>query len=125
MTKQALERDEVLYRANTENPPFLDTGEASYGLFTDPRGCSVERKFGRSENEACESLLENLRSNSKRTVHSIHSVTSGECLDLDTFPHQIGKRNCHAEIHESQQVKEISLKKAVLLARIAKVIIKY
>jgi len=109
--------DEVLYRAVLKTIPngFIN-GRPTAALFMDPKGVSVDRDGARSENVIIDSFKYRFRKNS--IFIAAVKISAGECRLIRTYPKAIGNTNnkYHAEIHDSIDIVEISLTKAVLLA---------
>ena len=123
MDLNKIEDYEMLYRVVRNSYPdaFID-GKPTAALFMDEKGASVERDGGRSEDEIismCRSRFAR-RADYKTAV----KITAGECREADTYPNPVGnhKNAYHAEIHNSEQVVEISLFKAIQLAARCRVV---
>ena len=114
MDLNKIEDYEFLYRVVRNSYPDA--------LFMDSDGASVERDGGRSEEvivAACRSRF-GRRDDYKTAV----KLTAGECRSVSTYPNPVRnhKNEYHAEIHDSAQVVEIGLLKAMQLAAICRVV---
>ena len=110
--------EELLYRVIKKSDPdgFID-GKPTAALFIDPKGVSVDRDGGRSE----EIIIETFKDRFEKWggYGKAVKIEAGKCRKIGTYPNPVGNKHnkYHAEIHESSSVKEISLLKAMQLAR--------
>lgn len=123
MDLERISDEEYLYRVVRRSYPdsFID-GQATAALFMDDSGVSVDRDGGRSEKEIIDTFKRRFRKGEYAT--SVKLLT-GECRKIGTYPLPIGfKHNIyHAEIHGSATEKQVSLLKALELAKICKEVI--
>lgn len=123
MDLNKIEDYEFLYRVvRNSYPDAFVNGKPTAALFMDSDGASVERDGGRSEEvivAACRSRF-GRRDDYKTAV----KLTAGECRSVSTHPNPVRnhKNEYHAEIHDSAQVVEIGLLKAMQLAAICRVV---
>lgn len=123
MDLNKIEDCEILYRVVRNSYPdgFIE-GKPTAALFMDDKGASVDRDGGRSEELIVESLQKRFerREDYKTSV----KITAGECKSINTYPNPIHnhKNIYHAEIHDSTQVVEIGLLKAMQLAAMCRVV---
>lgn len=115
--------EEVLYRVvKKSDPDGFVNGNPTAALFIDAGGASVDRDGGREEEDIIKSFRFRFRRN--EDYHRAVKIHAGECRSIGTFPNPVGnkKNKYHAEIHESETEKEISLLKALQLAQRCKVL---
>lgn len=109
---------EVLYRAvKKSNPDSFINNKPTPALFLDENGVSVVRDAKRSESSIIKEIKEEyIRDDYERSV----KISARICREVGTCPKAIHniKKKTHAEIHESENIVEISLPKAVLLSRL-------
>ena len=123
MDLNKIEDYEFLYRVvRNSYPDAFVNRKPTAALFMDSDGASVERDGGRSEEvivAACRSRF-GRRDDYKTAV----KLTAGECRSVSTYPNPVRnhKNEYHAEIHDSAQVVEIGLLKAMQLAAICRVV---
>lgn len=123
MDLNKIEDHEILYRVVRNSYPdaFIE-GRPTAALFMDAQGASVERDGGRSEDV----IISLCRSRFARRADykTVVKITAGECRTANTYPNPVGnhRNEYHAEIHDSEQVVEISLFKAIQLAAICRVV---
>ena len=123
MDLNKIEDYEFLYRVvRNSYPDAFVNGKPTAALFMDSDGASVERDGGRSEEvivAACRSRF-GRRDDYKTAV----KLTAGECRSVSTYPNPVRnhKNEYDAEIHDSAQVVEIGLLKAMQLAAICRVV---
>jgi len=126
MDLNKIENYEILYRVvRNSYPDAFVNGKPTAALFMDSCGVSVERDGGRSEEvivAVCRSRF-GRREDYKTAV----KLTAGECRNVNTYPNPVGnhKNEYHAEIHDSEQVVEIGLLKAMQLAAMCREVEKY
>lgn len=123
MDLKIIDDTEILYRVvRKSNPGAFVNGKPTPALFMDAGGASVERDGGRSE----EAIVELCRSRfgKRDDYESAVKITAGKCREVNTYPNPVGnhKNQYHAEIHDSEQVVEISLFKAMQLAAICQIV---
>ena len=115
--------EEMLYRVVRKSDPdsFID-GKPTAALFIDAGGASVDRDGGRKETD----IIAKFQSRFKKNEDYCNAVKiqASECRNIGTYPNPIGnkKNKYHAEIHESESEKEVSLLKALQLAQACKVV---
>lgn len=112
-----IDDSELLYRmVKKSDPDGFINGEPTPALFIDPKGLSVDRDGERDESDIIESFRNRFDKNGGygRAV----KITAAKCRDIGTYPNPINnkKNKYHAEIHESEEIVEISLIKAMKLA---------
>ena len=117
MRSDKIEDNETLYRVVRKSNPdgFID-GKPTAALFIDFKGASVDRDGEREETEIIETFKERFerRDDYGNTV----KISAGKCRIVGTYPvpKETKGNKYHAEIHESKEVVEISLLKAMRLA---------
>lgn len=109
--------DERLYRAIRKSKPngFID-GKPTAALFIDPNGTSVDRDGGRNEDVIVTSFKE--RFSKREDYGGSVKITARKCRMAGAcpLPRPSKSNEYHAEIHESEDIIEISFVKAVQLA---------
>lgn len=126
MDLNKIENYEILYRVvRNSYPDAFVNGKPTAALFMDSRGTSVERDGGRSE-EVIVAVCRN-RFGRREDYKTAVKLTAGECRSANTYPNPVGnhKNEYHAEIHDSEQVVEIGLLKAMQLAAMCREVEKY
>lgn len=123
MDLNKIEDYEFLYRVvRNSYPDAFVNGKPTAALFMDSNGVSVERDGGKSE----EVIVAACRRRFGRwdDYKAAVKLTAGECRNVSTYPNPVGnhKNEYHAEIHDSAQVVEIGLLKAMQLAAICRVV---
>lgn len=123
MDLNKIENYEILYRVVRKSyPDAFVNGKPTAALFMDAEGASVERDGDRSESE----IIACCRKRFGRRDDYLTSVkiTAGECRAVNTYPNPVHnhKNKYHAEIHDSEQLIEIGLLKAMQLAAICQVV---
>ena len=113
MNKDAIEDNEMLYRAVRKSyPDGFKNGKATPALFLDPDGASVDR-----DGERDESVIIDILKNRFKNYNTAVKIQAGTCREIGTYPiPKPTKNKYHAEIHESETEVEISLLKATQLA---------
>ena len=117
MNKDVVENHETLYRVVKKSYPdaFIE-GQASPALFMDKRGLSVDRDGNRDEDYIIDKFKHRFKSDYGGAV----SITAFDCRQAGThpIPNPTNSNKYHAEIHESDNIVEISLLKAFKLAQL-------
>ena len=118
MRADIIDDDEILYRVVKKSDPdgFID-GKPTAALFIDARGTSVDRDGGREEKKIIESFVKRFK-NSNGISNAV-KITAKKSREIGTYPNPIHNKGniYHAEIHESKDVIQISLVKAIQLAK--------
>lgn len=119
MDLNKIEDSEILYRVvRNSDPNGFVNGKPTAALFMDEGGASVDRDGGRNEKD----IVDNFRTRFKKRddYKTAVKIEAGTCRKVGTYPNPIGnKKNVyHAEIHESENQRVISLLKAMQLANL-------
>ena len=122
MEKDKIEDTEILYRAVRESNPgaFVD-GKPTAALFMDPGGASVDRDGNREEKEIIESFKYRFKKNND--YKTAVKISAGECRTVGTYPTPVGSKIFNAEIWDTEEVKLVSLLKAIQLAKLCSEVI--
>ncbi len=120
MDPKNIQDGEMLYRAIKQSypEPFV-LGKPSPALFIDKNGLSVSRDGGRAEDEVIQALSRKFVNKEGKSDYSgCLKISAKDCREVPTYPmpKPTQKDPYHAEIHDSEFVIEISLKKAILLS---------
>ncbi|MBQ1843027.1 MAG: hypothetical protein II133_00325 [Lachnospiraceae bacterium] len=120
--KEKISDDETLYRAVlADRPDSYVGGKISPAVFIDPAGASFDRDGERDEEKIYKTFQYRFRN---KDLSCLVALTAKQCRDDGTYPvPKPTKNEYHAEVHDSEEVVEISLMKAILLARDARVVI--
>ncbi|MGN0384447.1 MAG: hypothetical protein ACI4EX_01020 [Lachnospiraceae bacterium] len=121
-----IEDYEILYRVvRNSYPDAFVNGKPTAALFMDPGGVSVERDGGRPEEMIITVCRK--RFGRREDYKTAVKITAAECRKVNTYPNPVGnhKNKFHAEIHDSEQVVEIGLLKAMQLAAMCREVEKY
>lgn len=123
MDLNKIENYELLYRVVRKTyPEAFINGKPTAALFMDPGGASVERDGGRSDDEII--AISKFRFGRRDDYENVVKITAGECREVNTYPNPVNNRKnkFHAEIHDSEDVVEIELLKAMQLASLCRVV---
>ena len=117
MDKDRIDDNEILYRVVKKSfPDHFINGAPTAALFMDEGGASVDRDGGRTE----EAIVNKFKKRFKRQDDYLTSVkiSAQDCRNIETYPNPCNntKNIFHAEIHDTPDVKLISLYKAIQLA---------
>lgn len=127
MNDSYIEDKEVLYRAILKiMPEAIEDGKPKASIFMDSRGASVDREGGRTRENVIETLRNRFNRNGKEDKYrGVVTITAKQCRDAQTLPVPCKTKNneFHAEIHESESEKMISLVKAMKLSQQCKLYI--
>lgn len=123
MDLNKIENEEILYRVvRNSYPNAFVNGKPTAALFMDARGVSVERDGDRPEEKIV--MVFKSRFGNHDDYKTSVKISAGECRQNNTYPNPIGnhKNKYHAEIHDSENVVEIGLLKALILAEKCRVV---
>lgn len=114
---------EMLYRVVRKSfPDGFINGAPTAALFIDAAGASVERDGGRCEQDIICQFIK--RFGRRDDYATAVKLSAADCRSVDTYPNPIGnhKNKFHAEIWDSDKTREISLLKAIKLAKLCQVV---
>lgn len=119
--------EEILYRAIRRGLGLYENGILDPSIFINPKGVSVSRDGGRSEQEIIGFLSRKIVD--KKTGESLCEgyvkISAGKCREAQTYPKACGNEidHYHAEIHHSETEKVIPLIKAITLCTLCEIIL--
>lgn len=118
--------EEILYRGVKRGSGLIQNGKPQPGLFIDPNGASVSRDGGRTEQDIIDFLARKIidRKTKQTRIEGCVKLTAQDCRKAETFPNPCKNTDdpYHAEIHDSETVKQISLFKAIRLCDVCRII---
>lgn len=117
---------ELLYRAvKKTDPDSFINNEPCAALFIDKRGTSVDRDGDRNEKAIIESFKERFNRGGKTdNYRATVKILAKTCRNIGTcpLPKKTKTNRYHAEIWDSENTVEISLLKAIKLAKQCQVV---